>query len=382
MARAVGIALAGLALTLVALMFDAAPLFVSGVAFAVLGLAAPAAVALSARGTSVRRVLDQRRATEDEPLEASIVVEGGWPGLGSRAVVEPLARATVAVPRGQETVRVVLRFARRGRRALDPPSLIVRDPLELCARTIRGREPTSELLVLPRTTPIELLDDPHGAEGALADGLRNELPVAVEVDGLRPYRAGTPASRIHWPAVARGRGLLERRLRAEADTRPLVVLDARSPAAEEDLDAAVRAAASLVLALARSGGCGLLLPGDRRPTTLEADLRGWPGAHARLALVEETSAPPAISGARNRLGAVFYVSGQRLDRLPVAADGVARGSALLVLPASLEPPTGPGGRPIGPRLAVAGCYGYVVRARGGAGRRPRGTAVEMRRGAA
>ena len=50
---------------------------------------------------------------------------------------------------------------------------------------------------------------------------------ATEVDGLRPYRQGTPASRIHWPALARGAGLLERRLRADTDSRPLVVVDAR-----------------------------------------------------------------------------------------------------------------------------------------------------------
>ena len=106
------------------------------------------------------------------------------------------------------------------------------------------------------------------------------MHAAVDMDGLRPYRVGTPASRIHWPAVARGHGLIERRLQADGDSRPLVVLDARLPgpdAQSELLDAAVRAAASLVLELARRGGCGLLLPGEQRPISarwLSGDLQG------------------------------------------------------------------------------------------------------------
>ena len=84
---------------------------------------------------------------------------------------------------------------------------------------------------------------------------------------------------------------MERRLRSDGDTRPLVVLDPRRPAREEDLDAAVRAAASLCVHLARAGGCALLLPGDRRPTVLESTLIGWPHLHVRLALVDDRTGP-------------------------------------------------------------------------------------------
>src|SRR4029078_12472989 len=82
--------------------------------------------------------------------------------------------------------------------------------------------------------------------------------------GGREPRPGSPASRIHWPAVARGHGLMERKLISEADSRPLVVLDPRTPASQDALDAAVRAAASLCVHFARRSGCSLLLPGDRR----------------------------------------------------------------------------------------------------------------------
>ena len=129
-------------------------------------------------------------------------------------------------------VRVVARFARRGLRRLEPPSLIVRDMLELASATRVGEGSAQELLVLPRTEPVRWSGRDRGqrrAEGS--DSRHAEEPLAaVDVDGLRPYRPGTPASRIHWAALARGAGLLERRLRADGDTRPLVVLDARAPA--------------------------------------------------------------------------------------------------------------------------------------------------------
>ena len=49
----------------------------------------------------------------------------------------------------------------------------------------------------------------------------------------------------------------------------------------------MRAAASLALSPgAHSGGCGVLLPGDRRPTILRQDMRSFAEVHARLALLE------------------------------------------------------------------------------------------------
>ncbi len=48
----------------------------------------------------------------------------------------------------------------------------------------------------------------------------------------------------------------------------------------------MRAAASLVLEFAAAGGCGLLLPGEQRPTMIDRELIAWPAAYARLALVE------------------------------------------------------------------------------------------------
>ena len=109
---------------------------------------------------------------------------------------------------------------------------------------------------------------------------------------------------------------------------------------------AVRAAASLCVHLARRGGCALLLPGERRPLTLEADLGSWPAAHARLAVVVAARTRPAPARVR-RAGAVVWVSAR-----PDAPRDLARATgtgAWLVTPA-------PDGTAAG-AFSVAGCSG-------------------------
>ncbi|MGB8881583.1 MAG: DUF58 domain-containing protein, partial [Solirubrobacteraceae bacterium] len=232
MRRAGAVAVAGLALILVALMFDAAPVFVPGIALLVLGVVAPAWVQLAARGAGIERQLDSDRVVEDEPIEATIEVSRGHWGLPGAAVLDPLAGkpvllyAPMSLLSGSQSasVRIVARFPRRGIRRIDPPTLVVSDALEL-ARVVRvSPSPPQELLVLPRTERVRWAPG-AGEKWRRAAGMASVEPMgATEIDGLRPYRQGTPASRIHWPALARGAGLLERRLQADTDSRPLVVL--------------------------------------------------------------------------------------------------------------------------------------------------------------
>ena len=142
---------------------------------------------------------------------------------------------------------------------------------------------------------------------------------------------------------------MERKLISEADSRPLVVLDPRAPESPEALDAAVRAAASLTVHFAKRGGCGLLLPGDRRAHVIERDLLAWPQAHVRLALVEEHTGP-ALMAAQNRRGLIAFVSARTVDRVPRGL-GRTPGGCLLVIPGAL-----PNRRAV---VEVAGCRGYV-----------------------
>jgi uncharacterized protein (DUF58 family) len=355
---AAGTAALGGLLTLVAFAFDAEPLLAAGPALVVLALAGAAWVRLAARGASLERRLDARRVVEGEPLTVRLRARSGALPFPGGAVSDPLLPAPAPLrPGGASTrVRLEVRFARRGWRTLAPPSLEVADPFGLAARGVGAQESdgaAARVLVLPRTFPLSAA--PSGGTEALTPGPRALLSAGaeVEVDGLRPYRTGAPAARIHWPALARGAGLLERRLRPEADTRPLVVLDTDGD--EEAVDAAVRAAGSLALALAPASGCDLLLPGARVPATLDAALRSWPVLHARLAVVPAGLRPAGL-GSAARSAPVVYVAARRLGGAPRGL--VGGGPRMLVTPASLAP----AGRPV---FAVAGCIGVEL-ARSGA----------------
>jgi uncharacterized protein (DUF58 family) len=375
--RAVGVFLGGAVLTLVAFMFDASPLLVPGLAFTIIGLAAPAWVWCSARGARAERTLSCGRIIEGVPLESTIEVRRGYLGLPGAEVLDPVTGARVSLSEPLSLiaggrvarVRVVTSFARRGAQILEPPSLVVSDPLELARKVKAAAGSAQQLLVLPRTEPVRWLDSEGGWSSDNSDGrAHSDALSAVDLDGLRPYRPGTPASRIHWSALARGAGLLERRLQPDGDTRPLVVLDTRGSGEPELLDAAVRAAASLVLELARRGGCGLLLSGERRPTAIAPDLATWPAVHARLALIDggPTARAPALGSGGGRLGAVFYVTSQSFERLPSRVGGLTQGGGLLVLPAAaLDSGQLPGSSShMPPSFEVSGCVGFQLRSRG------------------
>ncbi len=346
-------ALLGLVLVLVAGAFDAEPLWVPGVAFLVLPAAAVAYVRASAAGVTVRRVLTARRVVEDEPLEVVLEVEAGRLPLPTGALTDPLLAVPVPLPAGQRRARarVHTRFARRGRRRLPAPAAVLRDPLGLVTRTV-GAAGDDEVLVLPRVEAVRALAG-GGEHGRTRRAGRAAVAAEVELDGVREHRVGTPASRIYWPALARGAGLMERRLRATSDTRPLVVLDARGTTGpvSDELDAAVRACASLAHSLAQRGGCAVLVPGDRRATELDATLAGWPHLHARLALVAPGQRP-SLSGVATRQGPVLYVAARAPARTPAALTHAPAAGRVLVVPGALA-----GRRPA---FAVAGCHGYEL----------------------
>jgi uncharacterized protein (DUF58 family) len=249
-------------------------------------------------------------------------------------------------------VRIEARFGRRGRRRLALPRVVVADPLGLATREISAQPSPGddEILVLPRIEPITAAT--RGGEAArIARRGRPAVGAEVELDGIRPLRDGTPAARIFWPAVARGADPQERFLTADGKSHPLVVLDPRGAAGEEQLDAAVRATASLARALATSGGCGVLLPGDRRPTELGETLAGWAHLHARLAIVGPAGAP-ALASVAQRAGTIIFVSAQLRSRLPPALGPSHGAPRVLVVPGRIASRHA--------AFGVAGCSGYVL----------------------
>ena len=304
--RALGAALLGVLIAIAAAMFDTPSLYVPGLGLFLLGAGAWLWVAAAAQGAGVRREPGPPVVEEDEPYPLRLSLPRGLVRPPGGELWEPLlGRAIRLRARTRRRIRVEVRFARRGRRHLEPARLTIADPLGLARRELES-DP-ADVLVLPRVEPVP------AAGAGVTDGLSGEAArmaahaAELELDSLRPYRPGTSASRIHWPTLARHGVMLERRLIADVDLRPLVVVDPRRPPSEEALDRAVRAAASLTVHLAKAGGCSLLLPGDRRASDVEPDLRAWPPLHARLALIEPEDGPP-VAARVERAGAVFWVS--------------------------------------------------------------------------
>ncbi len=358
--RPLAVALFGLALCLTGATFDAASLYVPGLGLMAVAGAAVAWVAISASGATIDRHAGPHTVTEEEPYPLRIEVRcGALPAPGGD-LVEPLLGWPVPMAgRWSRRVRINVRFSRRGRKVLEPARLTLRDPLRLYSRELVGRG-GDEVLVLPRVEPVTTPGGGGAGAGARGGGgidpgvmgRRLDASMAeLEIDGLRPYREGASASRIHWPTVARSGEMVERRLVAELDSAPLIVLDPAGADSEEALDMAVRAAASLCVHLGQSGGCAILLPGERRPIEIGHDLAGWAGVHGRLALVEEGPAPPAsVLGPRG--GAVIWVTGAGAAGAPRALERMPAGARIFVSPAAVA-----GARAL---FEVAGCTGYLV----------------------
>ena len=327
----------GAALLVAGLGFGAPSLTVAGIGLSGLTLVAVVWVEL-ARPRRLVRAGGPTRVIEGDPVPVRITASGSLARPPGGELTDPLLAQPVGIGpfwRGSHLTEVTLEG--RGLRRLEPARVEVRDPLGLWSRVTESDVP-HDLLVLPRIEQVHVGGSGGGgAVGSLAGlvagataGDPEAFAIELEIDGLRAYRQGSPASRIHWPAVARTGELIERRLTAGADSVPLVVLDSSRPAGEAELDAAVRAAASLCAHLAQRGGCVTLLPGNRRPIAVDSDLRTWPHLHARFALVE--SGPPPTVPVASRSGAVFWVTARARPSLPAALRSTAVAGRFLVSP--------------------------------------------------
>jgi uncharacterized protein (DUF58 family) len=335
--------------------FDSPAFYVPGVALALLGVGLWAWVRFAAATTRLRQLPGPRTVVEDEPYPAQLELSGPRLVPGAALTSPALARPLRLGMRLPPSVDLEASFPRRGRHSLHDAKLTIADPLGLWSAEVQagGR---AEVLVLPRTSPVVSAGFAAGAaDESDAEGPGRGVGTAgidtgaveFEPDGLRPYREGTPASRIHWPAVARTGELLEHKLVSGGRAAPLLVLDAFDPIDEAALDAAVRATASLALHLGKAGGCGVLLPGEARPLELDSGLRVWPELHARLALVEPSAARP-LRRRPPRGDRVYWISARA--ELPASPSRAARGwgGGFWVSPLPL-----PGRRT---EFTVAGCH--------------------------
>ncbi|HEX4733014.1 MAG TPA: DUF58 domain-containing protein [Thermoleophilaceae bacterium] len=329
MKRAAGSAALGAVLLLCAATFAIRSMYIPGVTFLVLGAGFAIWVTLAAGGAKLEREPGPATVEEDAPWPLRIVVTPGIVPPPGGEVVEPLLKKPLSLSQmpagrdGKRRMRVEVRFGRRGRRAIEDARLVIRDPLGLASREIEVASDQDEVLVLPKIEPVLRVEGGgapgthnRGREGA-DDGGGGRAPAPdMELDVLRPYRPGAPATRIHWPTLARTGELMERRFVADPRARPLLVVDSHDPVGERELDAAMRAAASLAYHLARAGGCGVLLPGDRRPTLLRQDMRSFAEIHARLALLEPAHSYPALARRPGSGPVVWVTASHAIPSLP------------------------------------------------------------------
>lgn len=350
--RAPATAALGLTLTLVGLGFGLAAALVCGIGLIVLAVGAVAWVELATVGGWLERAPGPNRLEESEPYPLRFVRRTLLPPPGGELSDPLLDRSVPVGPRWPRRLERDVWLDGPGRRRLDPARLLVRDPLGLWQRELAS-ERTEDLVVLPRIDKVRWAGpgtEPRGqsaGSGSASEATSRRGGLAqFEVDGLRPYRDGSPASRIHWPAVARTGEMIERRLIAGGEPRPLVVFDPRGGTDPTYRVRAMRAAASLCVELARSGGCDLLVPGERRPLAIDPALRAWPEAHVRIAVSDPSAGPRLSAGMRG--AAVLWVTAGR--SLPSSIRRLRPGSLLIT-------PTGSGRAAA---FRVSGCFAYPV----------------------
>jgi uncharacterized protein (DUF58 family) len=340
------------ALLLCGSAFDSPSLYVPGIGLLLLAGACVVWVRLASRGTGVERLPGAWSVEEGAPYRLATSIEIGPVRPPRVRLVDPLLGGALPLEALSGVVEAQTRFERRGRHPLPKVTLEIRDQFDL--RVVRrGSSERPAVMVLPRVEEVSA-PTPGGTlshRGGYGTGVGEESgldaeAVDFELDGLRPYRVGTPASRIHWRSVARGGELIEHRMVSGGGSDPLLVLDSHLPDSRDALDRAVRAAASLCVALGRAGGCNLLLPGEPHPLRLDPNLRAWPELHARLALVEGARRPPAVA----RPGPnVYWVSASERAALHVAAAGISTGYLVTPGTAAAED-----------SFAVAGCRGRAI----------------------
>src|SRR3954449_12217591 len=86
-------AVVGATLLLAAVLFDAEPLYVPGIALVAAALGAMVWVAIGTAGTIVERTVGARRAVEEEPIEVTIHTRAGITVLPGTTLSDPLLSA-------------------------------------------------------------------------------------------------------------------------------------------------------------------------------------------------------------------------------------------------------------------------------------------------
>lgn len=269
MKRTIELALGPVLLCVAAAALGSVALFAVAVALGLIYVGAHVLVTRGAERLAVVRKLDRVEVVEGTAVTVLFDIEG-LAGLPAEVELLGTDGSWHGLPMGRSSVRYVIN--QPGEHVIEPSPMRIRDDLGLITRHVTVGEAVS-VLVLPE--PARTAAPPR--EGAIA---RSPDP---EPEGLRAYVPGTPVSRIHWKSAARGGDLQERSFTTAVDHLPLVVVDTAGATSRPALNWVARHASGTIVELVRGGGCRVLLPGDRTPTTVTDVLAQWPGVHRRLA---------------------------------------------------------------------------------------------------
>lgn len=375
MAGSGAVGLLAVALVFAGGAFDTPSLFVPGLGLGVLDAALFIFVSAAARSARLELFPFRWSVIEGEINPLPVRIEGRFP-RGLAHLEHPLrCREPVRPSATGDRMEIDIAFSHPGRADVPPARLVLADPLGLHRRVVSSeRGPT--VLVLPRIEEVTRPGNLSGLGGLAAAGVEGTAAhgqagagldrgsVDFEPDGLRPYRPGGSASRIHWATVARTGEYLEHRLLSGGDDAAIVILDTSGGHARDPVERCIRAATSLAHALAKERSCVLVLPGVARPLRLGPGLRGWDDAHALLAQVEADRVAPMHRGL-SRTHALFVVT--PAASTPPALEGLRLGGAGYLVSPSLAPGTTA-------ELEVAGCTGRRLAPARQAGTRARAAA--------
>ena len=176
----------------------------------------------------------------------------GWLRVADGPIASP--RATYAVPRKSDTLKLALDTSRRGEWPIGPYSLVHGDPWGIRRRVVSVVS-GGTVTVLPRVHPVHrsMLSTETFAETELSSRRAGDQ----HFHALRDYVLGDEPRMVHWRSSARAGRLVVRQHVAAATTGTAIVLDTDASAygsdeqfgsgwVEERFEEAVEVAASLV----------------------------------------------------------------------------------------------------------------------------------------
>lgn len=278
----------------------------------------------------VRAELERRLALPGTTV--SLLAE--WPRLGRHELrLRGTGRRLHAEARLDGVPRGVHRAARL--------QLVVEDPLGL-ERVTRPLAAPTPVVVRPRVVELDSLFADGVLEGAAAR-LRRPRAGAADLRSVRAHREGEPLRAVHWPSTARRGVLMVKELEEATGGETVVLLDCDPLAAvgeppDTPFEAAVRAAGSILVTLARRGRTATLLTTRGRGGPVRARAHALDDALDALAAVEADATAPLGAVLAQPLGPL--ASAREVVAVTARADGGAgallraRASALVWIDAA------------------------------------------------